>query len=431
MSCILVKLIYLVLDGVADRLVDEKTSLELAEKPGLDSLAKRGICGVMYTVGKGYAPESDVAVLSILGYEPEKYYTGRGPLEALGAGIKIREGYEVAFRANFATIDPATGKIIDRRVGRSLRTEEAVELAKAVDGLELGIYEGYARVKATIGHRAVVVIGSRKYTLSDNVDNTDPAYTRKGKISVAVKDYKPFLKKAVPLDDTEEARRTAELVNEFTKKTIEILDNHPVNKKRAEKGLLKANLILLRDAGGKIPRLPSLKELFGLQFASITEMPVEKGIAIAAGMKPIEVPPPTPDKRKDYAIRLEATLEAIKRYDAVYVHLKGPDEPGHDGSIERKVKAIEDIDKYYVQPLLEKISLDETAILVTADHATPPTVKAHTDDPVPVVLAYSKLEPDQAEKLTEKECYHKGSLGIIEHGYKLLPLILSKLRDQQ
>ncbi len=423
----MVKLIYLVLDGVADRLVDEKTSLELAVKPGLDSLAKRGVCGVMYTVGKGYAPESDVAVLSILGYEPEKYYTGRGPLEALGAGIKIREGYEIAFRANFATIDPETNKIIDRRVGRSLSTDEAKELAKAVDGLELGLYEGYARVKATIGHRAVVVIGSRKYTLSDNVDNTDPAYARKGKISVAVKDYKPYLKEAKPLDNTEEARRTAELVNVFTRKAIEILDNHPVNKKRAEKGLLKANLILLRDAGGRIPRLPSLKQLFGLEFASITEMPVEKGIAIAAGMKPLEVPPPTPDKRRDYEIRLEATLKALEQYDAVYVHLKGPDEPGHDGSIEKKVKAIEDIDKYYVQPLLEKIDLNQVAVLVTADHATPPTVKAHTDDPVPVVLAYGKLQPDPVEKLSEKECYNKGSLGIIEHGYQLLPLVLRKI----
>ena len=423
----MIKLIYLVLDGVADRLVDPKTSLELAYKPGLDELARRGICGVMYTVGKGYAPESDVAVLSILGYEPEKYYTGRGPLEALGAGIKIREGYEIAFRANFATIDPETKKIIDRRVGRSLLTEEAMELAKAVDGLELGLYEGYARVKATIGHRAVVVIGSRKYMLSDNVDNTDPAYARKGKISVAVKDYKPYLKEAVPLDDTEEAKRTAELANIFTKKAIEILDKHPVNKKRAERGLLKANLILLRDAGGKIPRLPPLKQLFGLDFASITEMPVEKGIAIAAGMKPVEVPPPTPDKKKDYEIRLQATLKALEQYDAVYVHLKGPDEPGHDGSIERKVKAIEDIDKYYVQPLLEKVDLDNTAILVTADHATPPTVKAHTDDPVPVILAYSKLQPDPVEKLSEKECYNKGSLGVIEHGYQLLPIILEKL----
>ncbi len=424
----MVKLIYLVLDGVADRLVDEKTSLESAVKPGLDSIAKQGICGVMYTVGKGYAPESDVAVLSILGYEPEKYYTGRGPLEALGAGIKIREGYEVAFRANFATIDPETKKIIDRRVGRSLLTEEARELARAVDGLELGLYEGYARVKATIGHRAVVVIGSRRYMLSDNVDNTDPAYTRKGKISVAVKDYKPYLKKAVPLDDTVEAKRTAELANIFTERVIEILDDHPVNKKRAEKGLLKANLILLRDAGGKIPRLLPLRQLFGLEFASITEMPVEKGIAIAAGMKPLEVPPPTPDKKRDYEIRLEATLKALEQYDAVYVHLKGPDEPGHDGSIEKKIKAIEDIDKYYVQPLLEKIDLNETAILVTADHATPPTVKAHTDDPVPVILAYGKLEPDPVERFSEKECYEKGSLGVIEHGYQLLPLVIEKIK---
>ncbi len=423
----MVKLIYLVLDGVADRITDEKTSLELAHKPGLDSLARRAIGGVMYTVGKGYAPESDVAVLSILGYNPEKYYTGRGPLEALGAGIRIKEGYEVAFRANFATIDPKTLRIIDRRVARSLSTSEAKELAKALDGIDLELYNGYALVKSTIGHRAVVVIGSRTHRLSDNVDNSDPAYARKGKISIAVKHYEPYIKQVRPLDDTVEAKRTAELANTFTQKAIEILDRHPVNIEREKKGLLKANAILLRDAGGKLPKVKPIDKLFSKKFAAIVEMPVEKGIARLLEMNIVEVPPPSNDKARDYKIRLEATLKALRDNDVVYVHLKGPDEPGHDGSIEGKVKSIELIDKYYVEPLLENISLDEVAVLVTADHATPPSVKAHTDDPVPVILAYGRLEPDGLKAFTEKECYSKGRLGVIEHGYELLPRILGIL----
>ncbi len=423
----MVKLIYLVLDGVADRIIDEKTSLELASKPNLDSLARRAVGGVMYTVGKGYAPESDVAVLSILGYNPEKYYTGRGPLEALGAGIRIREGYEVAFRANVATIDSVTLRIIDRRVARSLTTDEARRLAEAVDNMELGKHDGYAIVRATVGHRAVVVIGSRTQRLSDNVDNSDPAYTRKGKISVAVKNYEPYIKQVRPLDDTEEAKRTAELANIFTRKAIEILDKHPVNLEREKKGLLKANAILLRDAGGALPRVKPIEELFGRKFAAVVEMPVEKGIARLLGMNIIEVPPPSKDKRRDYEIRLKATLRGLEDNDVVYVHLKGPDEPGHDGNIEAKVEAIELIDKYFVGPLLDKISLDNVAILVTADHATPPSVKAHTDDPVPVILAYSKLKPDGLQSFTEKECYRKGSLGVISHGYELLPRILEIL----
>ena len=138
------RLLFLVLDGVADSLLDPVTTLEKASKPGLDKIARDGICGVMYVLGRGIAPESDEAVISLFGYNPHEVYTGRGPIEAVGVGLSIREGYEIAFRANFATIDPLTKKIIDRRVGRSLSGEEARELAKSLDNMDLGIYDGYA-----------------------------------------------------------------------------------------------------------------------------------------------------------------------------------------------------------------------------------------------------------------------------------------------
>ncbi len=419
------KLIYLVLDGAADRLADKVTSYELARKPLLDLLARAGECGMMYTIGKGIAPESDGAVMSILGYDPHKEYTGRGPIEAVGAGLTLREGYEVAFRANFATVDPNTYRVIDRRVGRSLRTEEAKELAKAVDGIDLGKYGGYAKVAATVGHRAVVIIGSRERRLSDNVENVDPAYRKVGKISVAVKGFKPYIRWCKPLDDSEEAKVTAELVNTFVKKAIEILDNHPVNRERAARGELKANAILLRDAGGAIPKVEPVRSKYGLSFGAVAEMPVEIGISRILGMDVAKVPPPTEDKRRDYEIRLNATLDLLRKNDVVYVHLKGPDEPGHDGDIKRKVKAIEEIDRYFVAKLLPLIDIRETAILITSDHATPPSVKAHTDDPVPLVLVAGGLRPDGTLKLTEKECV-KGTLGVIEHGWELLPRLLKE-----
>ncbi len=424
------KLVYLVLDGAADSLKDKVTSYELAKTPYLDRIAKMGKCGMMYTIGKDIAPESDAAVFSILGYDPHKSYTGRGPIEALGAGLKIREGFEVAFRANFATVEDKSLKLVDRRVGRSLLSEEAKELAKSIDNLDLGKYDGYARVVATVGHRAVVVIGSRSHRLSDNVGNTDPAYDKLGKISVAKKEYEKIISECKPLDESEEAQITAVLVNIFTRKVIEILDEHEINKRRAADGKLKANAILLRDGGGSLPKVPKIYEKFGLTFGAIAEMPVEIGIARLLGMEIEQVPPPSEDKEKDYAIRLKATSKVLEKRDAVYVHLKGPDEPGHDGDTNRKVRAIELIDEYYVKPLLEKINLNETAILVTSDHATPPSLKAHSGDPVPVVLYVPGIKGDSVNKLNEKECLN-GSLGIIEHGWQLLPIVIEYLKNKR
>lgn len=420
-------LIYLVLDGAADRLEDKVTSYSRAKKPYLDLIARGGRCGLMYTVGKGIAPESDGAVLSILGYNPHIYYTGRGPLEALGAGIRIREGWEVAFRANFATVNPKTLDLIDRRAGRSLTTEEAKALAKALDGMDLGIYGGYVRVAATVGHRGVVVVGSKEVRLSDEVDNTDPAYRRVGKLSVAAENYVPRVKDCVPLKNTEEAKTTCELVNKFIREAVKILNNHPVNIEREKKGLPKANAILLRDAGGSLPKVRPIRETFGLKFGAVVEMPVELGIARLLGMDVAEVGPPSEDKEKDYEVRLNAAVDLLNRNDVVYVHLKGPDEPGHDGDVERKVKAIEAIDKYFVEPLIRRIDLNQHYLLVTSDHATPPSVGVHTDDPVPVVITGGSLTPDSTLRLTELDCA-EGSLGVISHGWELLPKVFSLIK---
>ncbi len=421
----MVKLLYLVLDGAAGT-AGRDTALLTAHKPGLDHIAEIGACGMTYTIARGVAPESDAAVLSILGYDPHRYYTGRGPIEAAGAGIILREG-EVAFRANFATIEPETLRIIDRRVGRSLTTEESRELASALDGMRLSVPGSYVRVKATVGHRAVVVIGVEGGRLSEMVDNTDPAYRRKGLISVAVSNPDMRLTRCDPMDSSPEARLTASLVNEFTERAVELLDRHPVNERRRLEGKLPANAILLRDAGARLPPVEPISEKYGLSFGAVAEMPVEIGIARLLGMRLEEVPPPSGSLRSDIPTRLEASIRLLRSVDVAYVHLKGPDEPGHDGNMRAKVEAIEVIDEMFVRPMIEDHGLgEELAVLVTSDHATPCWAKAHTDDPVPTCVAGPGVPPDEVAKFDEVSC-SRGRLGVIERGHEMLPRALKLL----
>ncbi|MCS7112127.1 MAG: alkaline phosphatase family protein [Ignisphaera sp.] len=426
----MIKVMIVVIDGMGDTLRYRPTSLELASKPGMDTLAKKSVAGCFYPIDSETPPESDAAVFSLLGYDPRKVSIGRGLLEALGVGIKIKEGYEVAFRANFATIEPRSRRIVDRRVGRSLTSGEAQKLAQSIDQIELGIHGGYARVIASIGHRAVVVIGSREKLLSAEVSNTDPAYAKEGKLSIALKNFRPFVDSCKALDGTEAARITCELVNEFTNRIVDILENHPINIQRAAKGLPKANVLLLRDAENRYPSVEPINALYNKTFGIVAEMPVEKGIGAILGMTVAPVSPPTGDPQKDYSERLEASLKLLDKNDVVYVHLKGPDEPGHDGEKVKKVRLIEAIDRYFVQPLIDCVDLNKTAIIITSDHATPPELRAHSSDPVPVIVAYNGLRKvDGLEKFTEYECCSKGALGIIANGFDVLKKIFAILEQ--
>ncbi|MEM0005870.1 MAG: alkaline phosphatase family protein [Ignisphaera sp.] len=424
------KILIIVIDGAGDTLKYRPTSLELASKPGMDALSRRSVAGCFYPIDSETPPESDAAVFSILGYDPRKISIGRGLLEALGVGVRIKEGYEVAFRANFATVDPITRRIIDRRVGRSLSSHEARELAKSIDGIELGIHGGYARVIASIGHRAVVIIGSSRRMLSAEVSNTDPAYAKEGKLSIALKSFKPFVEPCRAVNGSETAKITCDLVNEFTSKVINILENHPINIERAAKGLPKANILLLRDAENNYPSIEPINNLYNKKFGIVAEMPVEKGIGTILGMDVALVLEPSGDPHIDYSERLNATLKLLEKNDVVYVHLKGPDEPGHDGEKNRKVRSIETIDSYFIQPLINSIDLNSTAIIITSDHATPPELRAHSSDPVPIIVAYNGLKKvDGLERFTEYECCTKGSLGIFANGFSVLRKIFTVLEQ--
>jgi 2,3-bisphosphoglycerate-independent phosphoglycerate mutase len=416
------QLLYVVLDGLGDRPVaalDGRTPLEAAATPHLDALAARGQTGLMDAIAPGVAPESDAAVMSILGYDVERYYTGRGPLESFGAGLEVRDG-DLAWRANFGTVAP-DWTIIDRRVGRNLSDPEARELAEAVQS-EVELDGAGFAFRHTLGHRACLVIRRAGGPLSGQVDNCDPAYQRHGTFSIALADPGKRVLEAKPLDDSEEARLAAELTNQFMKRSYEVLENHPINRRRVAEGKMPGNMILLRDAGDRLPRMPSFQERFGIRFASLVEMPVEIGIASLLGMGQVPVASTAEDPERGYSDWAAKTLGALGEWDGLYVHLKGPDVPGHDGDAPGKMRSIEQIDSFYFGPLMRRLDGDGFVVAVTADHSTPCELKAHSDDPVPVLIC-GGLEPEGAEGFSERQA-REGWLGRLR-GQDLVPKLVS------
>ncbi len=425
------KLLYVVLDGLGDLPTPElngKTPLEAAKTPNMDSLARKGKTGLMYPVRKGVAPESDVAVISILGYDPFKYHPARGVIEAVGAGLDFKDG-ELALRCNFATVDESGKFIVDRRVGRNLTTEEAGKLAEAINReVKLAYKPSEFIFKNTVAHRAVLVIRRLEGKLSGKITNVDPAYSKTLEgFGVAKSQPQTKIEKCFPLDDSEEARVAAELVNEFIEKSYKVLKNHELNLRRVKEGKLPANFILARDAGDTVPKFPSFQELYKVKFGCMADMPVERGIALLCGMEEVPLPQSTGDLKADYSLRAEKTLEALESLDGVYIHIKGPDEPGHDGRAKEKMRIVELIDEFYFGKLLAKLNLEETLIVVTADHATPCVIKAHTDDPVPLLISGGGVLADEVDVFSEKAC-RKGKLGII-NGSELMPLLIKLLKD--
>lgn len=419
------KILYVILDGAADRPIPQLnyvTTLEAANTPNLDYFARKSIGGLVYTVGKGIAPESDVAVYSMLGYKVKEGYIGRGVVEALGSGLDFVDG-NLALRGNFATVkDDMT--IVDRRVGRNLTSEEAKILAETINKrIELSDKRKSVIVKATVGHRCVVVFKAEDTKLSDNITNTDPAYVKMHGMGVAVAGGKEMkVAKCEPLDQTKESKTSAELVNEFTEKVHGILEEEEINRRRKIEGKLEANMILLRDAGCILPKLTPLEEKYGLKSAIVADMPVEIGIAKTLKADVFTISTPSEFKEK-----AEKITELLKDYGLVYAHLKGPDEPAHDGNYVAKRKIIEVIDKEFFGVLRDTLNLNEIVLVISSDHTTAVTLKAHSDDPVPFIIASKFLGEDKICRFTEKEC-SKGRFGVLEEGNMLLPLVKSLIK---
>jgi len=398
--------IFVIVDGMGDlpnSQLGEKTPLESADMPNANFLASRGELGYMYSVKPGFIPESDEAIVSL--FRNELISSTRGQLEARGTDLKLVRG-DLAFRANFATIDSfKEGTILDRRAGRNLSTGEAEILAKALNkGIKL---DSPFIFKNTIGHRGVLVF---KGGFSDNVSGNDMVYlSGQTKISNKISTIKP-------LDDEDNSQFTARIVNEFLEKAFEILDKHPINEKRRDKGLPPANFLLIRGAGIEIPKLKT----YG-RWASAAYMPLERGFARVCGMKTYSFDYPKLKGIDIYANLWEGlkkackfSISVIKRSkrnaDYVYIHIKETDLPGHDGKPVVKKEMLEYIDKTLFNFIRKFAPPNKINVVITADHSTPCKLKTHSADPVPV-LFYNNSIPKE-KKFNESEA-RKGKLGRI------------------
>jgi 2,3-bisphosphoglycerate-independent phosphoglycerate mutase len=380
-------------------------------------------------IGPGTAPESDAGVLALLGYDPERDSPGRGVLEALGVEIPLRPE-DVALRMNFATLAP-DGAILDSRVGRGLTTAESTALARSLTDADLLAGEGVrAELRATVGHRGVLWLHPTSGSaLSPEVSNADPFYERVGGLGRARTPSSPRVLAVRTLDSDPAAARTASAVNHFLERAGPLLARHSVNTTRAGLGRPLANGILLRNAGRlPVPPPPTFQERYGMAGAAVTEMPVERGIARLLGLADLYVGPMGPDRDGALQERAQVTRTAMKEHPFVYVHLKGPDEPGHDGNARAKKEIVEALDRSFFGPFLEGLDWTTTRVAVTADHATPCVLKAHADDPVPLLLAGFGPEPTGTRvvgpgKFSERLC-ESGSLGV-QPARMLLPRLLA------
>ena len=404
-------MVYVLLDGVGDLPhpdLDGKTPLEAASTTHMDALAKNGVMGQVISVGKGIAPESDIAVFNMLGYKfQHSDYAGRGVIEAIGIGIDFQDG-DLALRGNFATLDN-DGRIIDRRAGRKIERDDAEKISKEIESkIKFSNPNASVVVAPTIGHRIIVRLRDNK-PLSSEITNTDPAYTRVDGMGIA-KAVSDFMKieKCIPMEQTEDASNAANLVNEFTEQSLEIMKKSNVNRQRSEKNKKLLNSILLRDAGNKYPNVKPINELHAMNFSCIVDMPVEIGISNILKMKTFNAGGLT-----DYEEKAKVAAQAMSTENAIYVHLKGPDEFGHDGDAIGKMKNIEEIDKRFFGTLLSNIDASKIAVIISADHSTPCINKGHSDDPVPLLISGDMIVNDNSQRFTEEDS-KKGTIGLIE-----------------
>ena len=426
------KILYVILDGLGDDPLDAlggRTPLEAARTPVLDSLAARGVNGYVTTVGEGIAPESDIAVFSILGYDPHEHHTGRGPLEAVGAGLDVKQG-DLAYRVNFATVEKDADRwaIVDRRVGRDLSSDEAHALAAEVQE-KVAIPGTTFDFRATVGHRGVLVLRSDEGPLSAEVENSDPAYGRRGALGVALETFDNYVVHVAPVTGHENdpaARRAAHLTNAWLGASFDVLDASEVNARRRAGGKLSGNFVLTRDGGDHLPDLVPFKDKFGPDFGCFVEMPVELGIARLTGMGIVEAPTGIP-AAEQYESWAKLALEAIEGYDGLYIHIKGPDVPAHDGDHEAKIASIEEIDSVFFASVIDELDLRTTIVAVTADHSTSCARKAHTDGPVPLLIAGGTVTPDGVQSYGETAA-RKGSLGHLM-GPQIMPTLVKVARD--
>lgn len=380
------KAILLIGDGLGDRPVAElngQTPLEAADTPNLDRIAVEGECGLLDPIAPGIRAGSDTAHLALLGYDPHRTYTGRGPFEAAGIGMDVRGG-DVCFRCNFSTVDDDM-TVTDRRAGRI--NQGTHELAAALDGTEIN--GATCLFKESVEHRAALII--RGDDLGHDVTDTDP-HEEGAKVHQAQ-------------GGDPASEKTAAIVNQFVQRSHEILSQHPVNQKRVAEGLLPANIALPRGAG-VAPHLEPFHQRYGITGACIVEVGLIKGLARYLQMEVIDVPGATGGKDTDELALARATVEAIGRHGFVLCNLKAPDLGGHDDDPQQKIGAAQKLDRL-AGYLREQLG-DRAFLAVTGDHSTPCAVGDHSGDPLPIVIAGPGVRTDAVTAFGERPCAHGG-----------------------
>ncbi len=379
------------------------TPLEVARTPNLDRLAGHGRVGAVEVIGSSIAPESDSGAMALLGYDPLLHYTGRGALEGLGMGFldpSERCGC-ACFRVNFASYDEGRGRL-DRRTARDLSLDEQAELVRELRaGVALPDHPGVTFEVVGFGrHRGILCFRCPDGELSGNVTNTDPGFRRVGAFGVYNESYPPQPQPCAPLDDSEGAALTAELVNRFSAEARRLMNASPVNARRAREGRLPANVLLLRDGGHTPPELTRFSDRFGLSLAMYGQIPSEHGLCrLLDGTWNESVPP-----EEDLAGYYHGLAERMHDdpADVVFVHVKGADEPAHDGRVQEKIEALAQIDRELIGPLAEALR-DSDILAVTSDHRTPCELGIHSDDPVPMLLFGAGVAADRATAFSEAQ----------------------------
>jgi 2,3-bisphosphoglycerate-independent phosphoglycerate mutase len=395
------QVLLLIIDGVSDRPCPELgnlTPLQAAHTPVLDRIATEGVCGIMDTIGPGIRPGSDTSHLSLLGYPPEDYYTGRGPLEALGTGIQMEPGM-IGFRCNYATLDTA-GRVSDRRAGR---IHDTANLTRAVcEGVDLSEYGIEIVFRSGTGHRAALAF--RGQGLGSCVSSNDPK--KDGIIPP------PFR----PLRDTPADRKTADALNSFRRQADAILATHPLNLQRESRGLAPATTILIRGAG-EMGNFPPFSGRYGLSGSVIAAATLINGIGTAVGLHRVPVEGATGSMTTNLAGKVDAVLAELEKQDFVLLNIKGADEAGHDGDAAGKRDFIERIDA----ALAPFLTVEGLLIVVCADHSTPCSIRDHSADPVPLVIRGEGVRTDAVRSFDEITCAG-GGLNRIP-GSALMPVI--------
>ena len=380
------KLVVILGDGMADLPVETlggRTPLQAAHIPNMNRVAKEGRNGLARTVPEGMPPGSDVANLSIAGYEPSRYYTGRSPLEAAAMGLALAAD-DIAFRCNFVTVE--NGIMLDYSAGH-ITSEEGHELIRALRPLMPA-----GRLYAGVGYRNLLILKA----------GADAICTPPHDISdQPIEDYLPRGKDAEQIIGLMEAAKP-------------VLASHPVNFRRIAEGKRPANMIWLWGQG-PAPAMPNFLERHGLRGAMISAVDLLKGIGVYAGMEVISVPGATGDINTNYEGKVGAALDALGRLDFVYLHIEAPDEAGHEGNVEQKIRAIELFDGRVVGPMIEGLRSrgEPFKVLLMPDHATPISIRTHTRDPVPFTIMGSGIEPDSVERFDEASV-KRGGFGVVE-----------------